>query len=102
MQGEGFFKRVRRLTRKGINVGRFMSTLYLLKRELFKLTARLAKWGQKVSSAFRVPRLAHNKSPRENEILKMVTPDVERLWNSPSEGGPHPMEDRRVGHQGHL
>jgi DNA-binding HxlR family transcriptional regulator len=88
---DGFIDRMRRLTRKGIMAGRFASTLYTLKRKAFKYVYGLKKWGDRVFSVFRVPRMAHNKSQRENEILKQLTPNVEMLWKSPIKGKSSPV-----------
>lgn len=90
MEDEGRMRRKRRLTRKGINRGRFTSTMYFLRRLAFKSAARLAKWGERVLSLSRLPNLANNKSQRENEIFKEVAPNVENLWKSPIQGRPTP------------
>lgn len=102
MESQGRFRRLRRITRNGINMGRFMSTLYILGRSAFKSASKMKKAAERVLSLCRLPNLANNKSQRENDIFKEVATHVEKLWNSPSEGGPTPLESRRVGHQGHL
>ena len=90
MEKEGWFGRIRRITRKGINAGRFTSTLYTLKRKVFRSAIRMKKWSSRVLSFSRLPNLANNKSQRENEILKVVTPDVDNLWKSALEGSARP------------
>lgn len=88
---DGFIDRMRRLTRKGINAGRFTSTLYTLRKKAFKYVCAMKKWADRVLSAYRLPRMANNKSQRENEILKQLTPNVEILWKSPGEGRASPI-----------
>jgi len=80
---DGFIDRLRRLTRKGITAGRFTSTLYFLKRKAFKYVAGMRKWSERVLSAFRLPKLANNKSLRENEIFTEASGNVETLWKTP-------------------
>jgi hypothetical protein len=91
MAKEGWFKRTRRLTRKGINAGRFTSTLYTLKRKVFSSAIRMKKWSSRVLSFSRVPNLANNMSKRENKIFKVVAPNVDNLWKSALEGKPSPV-----------
>lgn len=91
LEREGFFDRLRRLTRKGINAGRFTSTLYKLKNKVFKLASGLGKWSNRVLSSFRMQKFAHNKSQRENEIFKEASGGVEILLKSPIEGKPSPV-----------
>jgi len=90
MELEGRFRRLRRITRKGINVGRFMSTLYVLGRYAFKSASKMKKAAERVLSLCRLPNLANNKSQRENEIFKEVAPDVGMVWKPPTKGGPTP------------
>jgi len=90
MTAEGLIDRLRRLTRKGILAGRFTSTLYFLKAKAFKVLNGLKKWCEKVSLGFRVQTFAHNKSQRENEILKQLSGNVEILLKSPQKGRASP------------
>ena len=92
MEKEGRFRRVRRLTRKGILRGRFTSTMYILGKKLFKRAYQLKKWADRVLSAFRLPNLANNKSQRENEIFKEASGDVGILWNPDEKGRASPVE----------
>jgi len=92
MEKEGRFRRVRRLTRKGILRGRFTSTMYILGRKLFKRAYQLKKWADKVLSAYRLPKLANNKSQRENEIFKEASGDVGMLLNPVIKGGASPIK----------
>ena len=83
MEAEGFFERIKRITKERIKTGRFTSTLYTLKQKTFKLASRLAKSFNRLLSSCRVQTLAHHKSLRENEILNRVAPNVEILLKSP-------------------
>jgi phosphoglycolate phosphatase-like HAD superfamily hydrolase len=86
LEVNGFIKRLRRLTEKGIHAGRFSSTLYKFTHKAFKYLFGLGKWVEGVFSSFRVPKVAHNKSQRENEIFSGFPASVENLWKSPREG----------------
>lgn len=91
MEKEGLIDRLRRLTRKGIQAGRFTSTLYFLKAKAFKVLNALKKWCDKVTMGFRVQKFAHNKSQRENEILKGSCGNVENLWKTDEKGVDPPI-----------
>ena len=90
---DGFITRMRRLTRKGILAGRFASTLYFLKRKAFKYVAGMKKWADSILSSFRLPRMANNKSPRENKIFTEASGDVEKMWNPNEKGRGSPILD---------
>lgn len=90
LEDEGMFKRQRRDPEGPNKTGKFKTCLYYLKLPIFKVAAKLKKWSSKIHLAFRAPTLAYNSSPREMEILKQLAPGVEKLWKSPSEGGPTP------------
>lgn len=91
----GWFKRTRRITREGIYAGRFKSTLYTLGRKMFKVAIKMKKMADRVLSFSRLSNLANNKSQRENEILKVVAPNVDNLWKAGLEGKPSPAYVRR-------
>ena len=93
MVKEGWFRRVRRITRKGINAGRFTSTLYILGRKAFKAATKMRKLADRILSFQRLPNLANNKSQRENKIFKEASGDVEKMWNPVIKGGASPIKD---------
>lgn len=68
LEKEGFIKRTRRLRRTPAGKLLFNSTLYKFTGKAFKYLFGLGKWVKGLLSAFRVPKLAHNKSQTENEI----------------------------------
>src|SRR4030042_2193674 len=68
LEREGFIRRTRRLTAKGIRAGCFSSTLYRFGRRAFKYLGGLVKWAEGVLSFSRVPKVAHNRSEGRNEI----------------------------------
>ena len=91
LEKEGFIKRIRRLRRSGSGSLLFSSTLYKFTGKAFKYLYGLGKWVEGIFSAFRVPKVSHNKSQRENEILKAVAADVDNLWKSPLKGPVSPI-----------
>lgn len=76
------FKRTRR-HRAGSN-GRilFATTMYTLKKKLFKRLNSIKKWVDRVSPPLRVQVRAQYKFIKQNEISWNVAPDVNILWNS--------------------
>lgn len=92
LEVDGFIRRVRRLTERGIHGGRFSSTLYKFTHKAFKYLFGLGKWVEGVFSSFRVPKLAHNKSQRENDIFSEFPPTVDNLWKFPIKGRASPSE----------
>jgi hypothetical protein len=66
---EGYLKRLRRT--KKVDGGKkvFTSTLYKFKVKAYIWLNSLAKWGKKVFSSFRLPKMADYKSISGNEIL---------------------------------
>lgn len=79
LESEGFIKRTRRLTERGIRAGRFSSTLYKFTGKTFNYLYGLGKWIKNVFSSYRVPKVAHNKSQTENEIYPGTPGAVENL-----------------------
>jgi hypothetical protein len=66
----------------------FATTLYLLKKKIFMRLNSIRKWAERVSSPLRVPLRAQYRSLKQNEIFKVVAPDVDKLWKASLEGGP--------------
>lgn len=95
MAKAGWFDRTRRITRKGINAGRFRSTLYIIGRKMFKAAIKMKKWSSRVLSFSRLSNLANNKSQRENKIFKEVAANVDNLLKSTIKGMPSPAIPRR-------
>ncbi len=90
LEKDGFVRRTRRLTERGIRAGRFSSTLYRFTKKSFKFLYGLSKWVQGVFSVYRVPILAHNKSQTENEISNQIASNVEKVWKAVLKGGSSP------------
>ena len=87
MAKERWFKRTRRLTRKGVTAGRFTSTMYTIGRKAFIFAIKMKKVADRILSFSRLPNLANNKSQRENKIFKEVSTDVGILWKADIKGG---------------
>ena len=97
LEDHHYFKRTRRHRARPDGRILFSTTLYLLKKKLFIRLNSLKKWGDRVSFPLRVQVRAQYKSLRRIEIFKEVATDVEKLWKSPSEGGPPGNLDNPVG-----
>ena len=91
LEDHNHFKRTRR-HRKGMN-GRilFATTMYTLKKKIFKRLNSLKRWVDRVSLPLRVQTRAQYKSVKQNEIFKQLAPDVEILWKSPYKGRASPI-----------
>lgn len=70
---EGYLKRLRRTKRVGRGKKEFTSTLYKFRKKTYIWLDSLAKWGKKVFSSFRLPKMADYKSISGNEISLSVS-----------------------------
>ena len=66
---QGYLSRLRRTKKVGRGKREFTSTLYKFKAKAYIWLNSLAKWGAKVFSLFRLPKMADYKSIRGNEIF---------------------------------
>lgn len=85
---EGFLKRLRRTKRVGRGKKQFTSTLYKFRKKAYIWLYSLAKWGKRVFSSFRLPKMADYKAIRGNEILSEASIPCGIPVENPIEGGP--------------
>lgn len=72
LEGEGYISRLKRTKKIGVRGKQFTSTLYKFKAKAYIWLNSLAKWGAKVFSLFRLPKMADYKSTEGNEISTLA------------------------------
>jgi hypothetical protein len=72
LESEGYINRLRRTKPIRGRGKQFTSTLYKFKAKAYIWLNSLAKWGAKVFSLFRLPKMADYKSTEGNEISTLV------------------------------
>lgn len=88
---EGYLKRLRRTKRVGRGKKEFTSTLYKFKAKTYIWLNSLAKWGKKVFSSFRLPKMADYKSISGNEISSPESTGRGNPVEIPLEGRSSPL-----------
>ncbi len=88
---DGYIKRLRRIRRIPSGSIQFTSTLYKFTAKAFIWLNSLARWTKKLFSTFRVPKMAHNKSSRGNEICSGSSAACGNPVESRHKGGLHPF-----------
>jgi hypothetical protein len=85
---EGYLKRLRRTKKVGRGKKEFTSTLYKFKGKTYIWLNSLAKWGKRVFSSFRLPKMADYKSISGNEISLSASALCGNPVENVIEGGP--------------
>ncbi len=87
---EGYIIRIRRLIKGSDGKPKFNSTLYKFTAKLFMWLKRLGDCVLRLFSFYRVPKWAHYKSKRQNEISAGASVFVDILWKSDLKGRASP------------
>lgn len=91
MEDEGWFGRTRRTKKVGRGKKIFTSTLFKFKAKAYIWLNSLMKWGKKVFSSFRLPKMADYKSISGNEISSPESTGRGNPVEIPLEGRSSPL-----------
>ena len=91
LEDEGYVERIRRTKKVGRGKKQFTSTLYKFKAKAYIWLNSLVKWGKKVFSSFRLPKMADYKSISGNEISSPGLPERGNPVEIPIEGRASPL-----------